>query len=263
MPVAALLATSLALLVWPIDRRLARLSGLVALGRLPIRVRPGERLRQRVWSRLRVWARPRVRSTLSAIPVWPVALLVAALIGGAVWLRAGPAAAVPLGGVAATVTATVLSVLASGRRSRGIARARDQLERGVALVCAELEAGSSPERACSLVEGSSPALDAAWQVAELTGAPLTEVLGRVRADVAARRDTARQVRAAVAGPASSAVLLALLPLLGAGLGAAMGADPIGVLLGTSAGRLLLCLAAVLDAGGVVWTQRMIQKAVDP
>ena len=249
-PVAGLLAMSLALLIWPLDRRAARLSGLVALGRLPIRVSPRERRRRRVWSRLR------------AIPVWPLPLLIAVLIGSAVWMRTGPAAAVPLGGVAATVTATVLSVLASGRRSRAVARAHDQVERGVALVCAELEAGSSPERARSLIAGSSPEIDAAWQVAELTGAPLTEVLGRVRADVAARRDTARQVRAAVAGPASSAVLLALLPLLGAGLGAAMGADPLGVLLGTSAGRLLLCLAAMLDAAGVMWTQRMIQKAVD-
>ena len=250
-PVAVLLAISSALLAWPLDQRAARLSGLVALGRLPARVSPGKRLRPRVGSGLRV------------IPDWPVPLLIAVLLGGAAWMRAGPAAAVPLGGVAATVTATVLSVLASGRRSRAISRARDQLERSLALVCAELEAGSSPERARSLAEGSSGEIDAAWQIAELTGAPLTEVLGRVRADVAARRDTARQVRAAVAGPASSAVLLALLPLLGAGLGVAMGVDPLRVLLGTSAGRLLLCLAAMLDAAGVVWTQHLIQKAVDP
>ena len=250
-PTVGLLVMSLALLVWPLDLRTARLSGLVALGRLPTRASPEKRLRRRVWSSAR------------SLPVWPFPLLAGGLIGSAVWIRTGLAAAVPLGGVAATVTATVLTVLASGRRSRATARVRDQLDRSVALVCAELEAGSSPERARSLISGSSPEIDAAWQVAELTGAPLTEVLGRVRADVAARRDTARQVRAAVAGPASSAVLLALLPVLGAGLGAAMGADPLGVLLGTSAGRLLLCLGAMLDAVGVMWTQRMIRKAVDP
>ena len=69
------------------------------------------------------------------------------------------------------------------------------------------------------------------------------------------------MRSAVAGPQSSATVLALLPILAVGLGAGMGADPLGLLFGTATGRLLLCTGAVLDAAGVLWTLRLVERAL--
>ncbi len=101
----------------------------------------------------------------------------------------------------------------------------------------------------------------AWQLSATTGIPLAESLARVRTDLADRAASRREIRTLVAGPQASATILALLPLLGMVLGSAIGADPIGVLFGTPAGRLLLCLGVVLDAGGLLWTMRLIDGAM--
>ena len=100
----------------------------------------------------------------------------------------------------------------------------------------------------------------AWRMSARTGAPLAEVLARVRADLADGAATRRDVQAAVAGPKASASLLALLPMLGLALGAAMGADPVAILIATPAGRILLCLGVVLDAAGVLWSNRLVRRA---
>jgi tight adherence protein B len=100
----------------------------------------------------------------------------------------------------------------------------------------------------------------AWRVAERSGAPLADVLGRVAADLDDQEQQQRTVAVALAGPQSSAALLAVLPVVGIALGAAMGARPLGFLLGTSHGRLVCCAGAVLDATGVIWTQRLMQRA---
>jgi tight adherence protein B len=100
----------------------------------------------------------------------------------------------------------------------------------------------------------------AWQLAAELGVPVAEVLARVDDDVQARRDQARAVASALAGPRSSAALLAGLPVLGIGLGLAMGARPLEVLFDTRAGPLLLLAGCGLDAAGVLWTARLIRSA---
>jgi tight adherence protein B len=100
----------------------------------------------------------------------------------------------------------------------------------------------------------------AWRVAEHSGAPLVDVLGRVAADLADHEQQQRSVAVALAGPRSSAALLAGLPVVGIALGAAMGARPLAFLFGTPQGRLVCCVGAVLDAAGVLWTQRLMQRA---
>ncbi|MDQ2748848.1 MAG: type II secretion system F family protein, partial [Actinomycetota bacterium] len=103
----------------------------------------------------------------------------------------------------------------------------------------------------------------AWRVAETCGAPLAGVLDRVAADLADQEQQQRSVTVALAGPRSSAVMLAGLPLVGIALGAAMGAHPLTFLLGTPHGRLICCAGAALDAAGVLWTQRLMQRALRP
>lgn len=104
------------------------------------------------------------------------------------------------------------------------------------------------------------ALGAAWQLSTATGAALSAVLTRIAADLAAVEDQRRAVAGALAGPRSSALVLALLPALGVLLGAGMGAHPLHFLFGSPAGRLLGCAGVVLDAAGVLWMRALLRRA---
>ena len=94
-----------------------------------------------------------------------------------------------------------------------------------------------------------------------TGASLGRLLAGVRAEIAADRQTHRVVRTALAGPRSSAVLLAGLPVIGVAMGSAMGADPVRVLLHTTAGELALAAGVVLDVAGLSWTLALSRRAL--
>ena len=265
------IGVALGLLLWPASTWAVRVQQLIDAGRL--QARPVSAVRRPRGLRLR-----RVRP-------WSVALIVGCAVGTAAATSGGVAVGVPFG-VSAYVIAWTLSVLvgASLRRRESGARQRE-LDTTLALLCAELDAGRSPSSAISVAGAAGgrfgPALEAiaagpgsdvssvaaelrpvavAWQLAATTGAPFADTLGRVRSDVAARRDTARAISSALAGPRSSAALLALLPALGVALGSAMGADPAAVLLGTPVGRVLLCAGTILDAAGVLWTERLISSA---
>ena len=105
-------------------------------------------------------------------------------------------------------------------------------------------------------------MDAVWAVSERSGAPAAAVLDRVEQDLRARQQQGREVAAALAGARSTGTLLAVLPLLGIGLGAGMGAHPITVLLGQPRGQMALMLGIALEALGVLWTSRIIAAAED-
>ena len=280
----ALFAFGAAVLVWPSrGGGAARLSRLVDAARLAsarevVAARGG-------W---RGWRRPR----LSAGAASALAAIGAGSSAG-VWR--GAAVGVAAGAVAAVVATSIGR--AAGRRAEA-ARDRD-LSAALRLLRAELDIGSAPDQAFSaaaavagmlrpafeaaahaarhgddIVSAMSGAADVgasaellligrAWQLAEVTGAPLADVLGRIDDDVAARRAQTRAVGAALAGPRSSAALLAALPALGVALGAAMGAHPIAVLFGSAHGHVLLCAGVLLDVAGVVWTARISSSAERP
>jgi tight adherence protein B len=101
---------------------------------------------------------------------------------------------------------------------------------------------------------------ACWQVTSASGAGLADGLDRVAEGLRAERALRESVRAELAGPRSTAVLLALLPLFGIALGAALGADPVRVLLHTGPGLFCLTLGAGLEAAGLVWTARIAHGA---
>jgi tight adherence protein B len=215
------LSVGLALISWPVSVRAARLRALADAGRLPRP--PGYR-----------WRPPSV--------------------------------------------AEVMSRTASAERRRH--RRRDELHLVLTLLCGELQSGATPADALRSVGDAVPAFRAdleellaggetsaelrpvavGWRIAEQTGAALVEVLDRVRSDVDAERQLQRAVAVAVAGPRATAGLLALLPILGVALGAAIGARPISVLFGSAPGHVLLLVGVVLDAGGVLWTRRLIRRA---
>ena len=96
-------------------------------------------------------------------------------------------------------------------------------------------------------------LAVALGLADRTGTALVDVLARVRADVLAEQASRRAVAEAVAGPRSSALLLAALPVIGLGMGAALGAHPLHVLTRTPAGLAALTAGVVLELAGLLWT----------
>ena len=108
--------------------------------------------------------------------------------------------------------------------------------------------------------GAAADLIAAWRVAELTGAGLAGPADRVLAGHRAQERLRLEIAAQLAAPAATARLLSGLPVLGVGMGIALGADPVGFLTGTAAGRLCLVLGVLLVAGGRSWTRSITRSA---
>lgn len=103
-------------------------------------------------------------------------------------------------------------------------------------------------------------LSRAWSLAQRHGLPLADVLDASARDLDRRARFTRQVQARMAGPRTSATVLALLPALGVVLGQAMGARPAHVLTATTPGRLLLLLGVALLCAGVTWCAHLTDRA---
>jgi tight adherence protein B len=168
------------------------------------------------------------------------------------------------------VLAGMLAGGAGGVLVAGSVAARDRRRRDAALVesvgalAADLRAGRQPAEVmaadAAAAHLTSAAVAAVWTVSAESGAPAAAVLDRVEQDLRTRERQRREVAAQLAGARSTAVLLAVLPLLGIGLGAAMGARPLHVLFGTGRGQVALLVGAGLDALGLLWTARIVAGA---
>jgi tight adherence protein B len=201
---------------------------------------------------------------------------------GVGWLLA------PLPAVAVLASAAAaLAVARSWRRGRR--RSADAAYRLAVLrtLAAELESGSRPadallaaaavpgrlaqvfdraarsaDRAGSILQSTTELREIGyvWWVGETGGVALAGVLRAFARD--ARDEVAHRARVAslLAGPRASAVLVAALPALGIGLGAAMGAQPLRVLLHTPGGVSVGCVGVVFDALGVLWFARLLRAA---
>jgi tight adherence protein B len=101
-------------------------------------------------------------------------------------------------------------------------------------------------------------LAACWRVAVDQGAGLAAGLDRLEGALRAERDQRADLRAQLAGARATAVMLAGLPVLGLLLGAAMGADPLHVLLHTGAGLGCLLIGGVLEGVGLWWALRIVR-----
>lgn len=133
------------------------------------------------------------------------------------------------------------------------------------LLSAARFGGDVPEAlraAGRLQEGAEGLVAAAacWQVGMDGGAGLAAALDRVAAALRAEADQRDDLRAQLAGPRSTAVLLALLPVFGLLLGAGLGADPFRVLLHTRAGLFCLAAGGLLEWAGLAWTARIVRRA---
>ncbi|MFH8345196.1 type II secretion system F family protein [Streptomyces sp. NPDC018045] len=205
-----------------------------------------------------------------------------------------------MGGSAVPVVAAVVALFLVRHRLRARERARERERRGAAVielceaVAGELRAGRQPGQALTAVgapgfgeEGAAlgaaarfggdvPAalraaarlpgaeglagVAACWQVAVDGGAGLAAGLERIATALRAERDQRDDLRAQLAGPRATALMLALLPVGGLAMGSALGADPLGVLLHTPAGWACLLVGGLLEWCGVAWTARIITAA---
>lgn len=101
---------------------------------------------------------------------------------------------------------------------------------------------------------------ACWEVAVDGGAGLADGLDRVAAALRAERDQRNDLRAQLAGPKATALMLALLPVFGVLLGVSLGADPLRVLFRTSVGLGCLSAGGALEWAGLAWTVRIVRVA---
>lgn len=101
---------------------------------------------------------------------------------------------------------------------------------------------------------------AAWQVAETSGSGLVPALERVAQGLRADDATRAEVAAALEPARATARLLAVLPAFGLLLGAGLGGDPLGLLLGTPGGNALLLAGVALALAGTVWVERLTGRA---
>ncbi|MFF0506806.1 type II secretion system F family protein [Streptomyces fimicarius] len=99
---------------------------------------------------------------------------------------------------------------------------------------------------------------ACWRVAVDGGAGLATGLERLEAALREDRRRREELRAQLAGAWSTVVVLALLPVAGLGLGAALGADPLRVLLHTPGGLACLAAGAFLETAGLFWASRIVR-----
>ncbi|MFT4125752.1 MAG: type II secretion system protein F [Gordonia sp. (in: high G+C Gram-positive bacteria)] len=189
------------------------------------------------------------------------------------------------------------------RRAEAADRRRDDLLTALSLMIGELAVGAPPARACAsagaemaqgrsepgevaaaltrtagraelgggvLVEDEVAArlhswdrITTAWQISERYGLPLADLLAEVREDLLARKAFAERTRAGLAGPRATATVLAGLPVLGVALGQATGADPVQVLASGGLGGILLVAGTALAGAGLMWSERIADKAVAP
>ncbi|MFI1933836.1 type II secretion system F family protein [Streptomyces sp. NPDC020330] len=106
--------------------------------------------------------------------------------------------------------------------------------------------------------GGLSGMAACWRVAVDGGAGLAAGLERLEAALREDRRRREELRAQLAGAWSTVVVLALLPIAGLGLGAALGADPLRVLLHTPGGLACLAVGAFLESAGLYWACRIVR-----
>lgn len=203
----------------------------------------------------------------------PVAavLTVGAMAAIAHHVRTARSAKVAAAGRAAEMEAlaALAGELRSGRQpAAALAAVRAPGALGAALAAAGRAAPSGGDVPAALrragpQSGALDRLAAAWQLSELTGVPLAAVVGRVEADARAAGGLRERAWAELAGARATGGLLAGLPLLGVGLGQAMGAHPVHVLLHTPLGALCCGGGLAFEAAGLAWISRLTRGAVEP
>lgn len=113
----------------------------------------------------------------------------------------------------------------------------------------------SPENAAAIASAV-----AVCRLSHSSGAPMADVLDSCAEGITEAAEAASSRAVALAGPQTSAQMIAWMPLIGVVLGSALGAEPMAFLLGSLLGRIVLGAACILEAAGIVWIRRLVASA---
>ncbi|MDT7547793.1 MAG: tight adherence protein [Actinomycetota bacterium] len=143
--------------------------------------------------------------------------------------------------------------VATGASAAALAAAAAQARLGGDVVGALRVEGSA-------VPDALAGLAACWQVCSSAGSGLAAGVDRLEEGLRAAEAQRRAVETELAAPRATARLLAVLPVGGLWLAAALGAHPIQVLLHTPLGIGCLLVGLALDGLGLAWTGRIVSRA---
>jgi tight adherence protein B len=103
-------------------------------------------------------------------------------------------------------------------------------------------------------------LAACWRIGVERGGAFASVADGLAAALREEETHRQQVSAQLAGARATAKLLAVLPLLGMAMAAALGAHPLTFLFTTLPGLVCLIVGVSLDTTGILWTRRIATSA---
>ncbi|MGY1802787.1 pilus assembly protein TadB [Blastococcus sp. SYSU D00922] len=258
----SLFATALAVLLWP-DRQVRRRARVAA-------VRADHPVRRPPTSA----TGPLAAAVASAVVVALVSTLLVGCLAGVlafagVRLRAARAAGRRAVARVRSLTDGLGALGAELRSGRSV----DSATEAAVAACADDECGAALARALRAPAAGAPpevgpALGAALDrisagalLSARTGASLAAVAAAVEDDLRAGDRLRQELRTATAGPRASAMLLAGLPALGLAMGSGVGADPWRVLTTTAVGQVLLVVGVALELLGLLWSERLVRRAV--
>jgi tight adherence protein B len=179
------------------------------------------------------------------------------------WLLHGPQPSpeLPASDVPGAMLAPLsLTCLVAARAAAGVGAPVGAAIRGVAAAPNPGSGAAAPDRAAVRERRAWIELAACFDIAEASGSPLADVLARFAAQLEAEDDAEAARETAFAGPRATVRLLSWLPVLGLGLGMALGVDPIHVLLGEPAGLGALAAGVSLTAAGRIWSAKLVRSA---
>jgi tight adherence protein B len=126
---------------------------------------------------------------------------------------------------------------------------------------ADVTAGLRGVAAASALPAQWDRLAVCWQLAADHGLAMSMLMQAAQRDIAERQRFSEQVRSSMAGARATAAILASLPVLSVLLGQLIGAKPIAFLLGGRLGGVLLVVGLTLVCGGLLWSDRITDRAV--
>ncbi|GAA1093062.1 type II secretion system F family protein [Tsukamurella spumae] len=219
------------------------------------------------------WGRLALVVPVAALAIGPGQALAAALAAGTareLWAcsRARNEAAARLSAVLAGVDAMVAELSVGAHPAAACATAgRDAEDPHVRAVFAEMagraELGGDVAaglRAHAAESAAWARIAAAWETGTRHGIGMGELLASVREDLRSRERYLGRAHSALAGARATAQVLAALPVLGVLMGQLIDADPVGTLLGTGAGGVLLVVGTCLTCAGLLWSRSIADGA---
>jgi tight adherence protein B len=226
-------------------------------------------------------------------PPWPivggVACAVLLVVSGA---QLEGARGAVLGLALVVIGGTIARLARQRRRRRSALQARVDVATACAALAAQLRVGQVPSEAlvvaaadCPVLRESRDAQDLggdvariwrsharrpgysglldlarAWDVSSRSGAPMSAVLEHVSEGLAADQSLRALVAGELSAPRATGKVMAALPLCGIGLGYLLGGEPIGWLLAAPLGWGCLLGGVVLACLGVLWIERLAERA---